>query len=63
MKAVVANFSLGREAWDRLKARFLRRDAGTRPSVSAAHGTARTGESGPRMGQGAVDHVGNLGPG
>ncbi len=31
MKAVVANFSLGREAWDRLKARFLRRDGGTHP--------------------------------
>jgi len=31
MKAVVANYSLGREAWDRLKATLLRRDRGTGP--------------------------------
>lgn len=31
MKAVVANYSLGREAWDRLKAMLLRRNRGSGP--------------------------------
>ena len=31
MKAVVANYSLGREAWDRFKATVLRRDRGAGP--------------------------------
>ena len=31
MKAVVANYSLGREAWDRFKATLLRRDSGAGP--------------------------------